>query len=224
MDEPALIGQDDFVSYVRPPVTAPVFHDAEGRVIEYGRRWVGSPPEDAYSVDADLERFAPLHVIADALITHLRDTYDVEIDEGMDVLTDLFRQPSHGVVRVVRIRPNRPSCATLSLALTDYPGVFLHAGAIREAQYPVCGCNACDSNWPDEAENLEREVFAVVNGTFRETLIDTPAPVIDFASVYPDGSISGQAFGEEIPVERWQAALELLRDRPDGWAPWPRRP
>ena len=61
--------QDDGMSsYVRPLIEAPVFRDADGAVINYGSRWHGSPPEDTYSVDTHPERFAPLHVVADALI------------------------------------------------------------------------------------------------------------------------------------------------------------
>ena len=39
-------------------------------------------PADTYSVDTHPERFAALHTVADALIAHLRNTYDVEVDEG----------------------------------------------------------------------------------------------------------------------------------------------
>ncbi|WP_424980865.1 DUF6226 family protein [Microbacterium sp. S308A+] len=35
--------------------------------MSYGSRWGGSPPEDSYSVETNLERFAPLHTVADAL-------------------------------------------------------------------------------------------------------------------------------------------------------------
>ena len=108
-------------SYVRPLIEAPVFRDADGAVINYGSRWHGSPPEDTYSVDTHPERFAPLHVVADALIAHLRETYDVEVDEGVEVAADLLRPAFHDVVRAVRIRPNDPKCASLTLVFTAYP-------------------------------------------------------------------------------------------------------
>lgn len=95
-------------SYVRPSVDAPVFRDADGRVIDYGNRWHGSPPEDTYSVETHPERFAPLHAIADALIAHLRANYDVEIDEDAATARDLMR-PSFHDVRAVRIRPTDPA-------------------------------------------------------------------------------------------------------------------
>ena len=80
---------DEVSSYVRPSIDAPTFRDADGQVIDYGNRWDASPPEDTYSVDTHPERFAPLHTVADALIAHLRDTYDVEVEEGVEALTVL---------------------------------------------------------------------------------------------------------------------------------------
>ena len=151
-------------SYVRPLIEAPVFRDADGAVINYGSRWHGSPPEDTYSVDTHPERFAPLHVVADALIAHLRETYDVEVDEGVEVAADLLRPAFHDVVRAVRIRPNDPKCASLTLVFTAYPGIYMHAGLLHDFHYPVCGCDACDSNWEAEADELEQRVFATVSG------------------------------------------------------------
>lgn len=106
--------------YVRPPIDAPIFRDASGAIIDYGRRWEGSPPEDSYSVETHLERFAPLHEVADALIEHLRQTYDVEVDEGVEVASDLLHSKPD-IVRAVRIRPGDPSCATLTLVFTATP-------------------------------------------------------------------------------------------------------
>jgi hypothetical protein len=132
-------------SYVRPAVEAAVFRDGGGRVIEYGNRWEGLPPEDTYSVDTHPERFAPLHTVADALIAHLRDTYDVGVEESDDVVADLIRAPFHDVVRAVRMRPRDPACASLTVVMTTYPGIYLHAGVLHDFHYPVCGCDACDS-------------------------------------------------------------------------------
>ena len=69
-------------TYVRPAVESPVFYDAQGRVIEYGRRWVGMPPDDTYSVDTHPERFAPLHAVAEALLEYLQGTFEVDAIEG----------------------------------------------------------------------------------------------------------------------------------------------
>ncbi|MGX9294439.1 DUF6226 family protein [Tsukamurella paurometabola] len=47
-------------------------------MIEYGDRWgIDSPPDDSYSRTINLDRFEPLHLVADALIDHLVSTYEV---------------------------------------------------------------------------------------------------------------------------------------------------
>ena len=55
-------------AYERPRWGEPVFRDSAGAVVVYGSRWgQDGPPADTYSVDTHPERFAPLHVVADAL-------------------------------------------------------------------------------------------------------------------------------------------------------------
>ena len=209
-------------SYVRPLIEAPVFRDADGAVINYGSRWHGSPPEDTYSVDTHPERFAPLHVVADALIAHLRETYDVEVDEGVEVAADLLRPAFHDVVRAVRIRPNDPKCASLTLVFTAYPGIYMHAGLLHDFHYPVCGCDACDSNWEAEADQLEQRVFATVSGNYRETIERGLRPWVDYAFTYPDGASSGKSRSQDLPAQRLKDAKPVLRDLPVGWNHWPR--
>jgi hypothetical protein len=69
------------VPYRRPTIAPTVFGDADGRVIEYGDRWPDhTPPADSYSVNSNLERFAPLHRVAEALLEWLITTYDVCVD------------------------------------------------------------------------------------------------------------------------------------------------
>jgi len=210
-------------SYVRPSVDAPVFRDADGQVIDYGNRWHGSPPEDTYSVETHPERFAPLYAIADALIAHLRENYDAEIDEDAATAADLMRPAFHDVVRAVRIRPNDPACAPLTFVFTTYPGISVHAGLLHDFPHPICGCDACDSNWQVEADDLEQLVFSVVAGTYRETVERGIRPWVEYAYTYPDdGARSGRSRARDYPAERLRAATHLLRDLPDGWAAWPR--
>ncbi|TNC17640.1 hypothetical protein FHE66_09360 [Georgenia sp. 311] len=209
-------------SYNRPSVVAPVFHDADGQIIDYGNRWSGSPPEETYSVDTHPERFAPLHTVADALIAHLRATYDVRLTEGEGTAGDLLR-PAPEFLRAVRIQPNDPACAALTFVFTAYPGIFLHAGLLHDFHYPVCGCDACDSNWTTEADLLEQQVLAVVTGHYREGIEDGPQPWVEYAFTYPDGANSGRSRAEEIPAERFEAAKPILCDLTEGWASWPQR-
>jgi len=219
-----VVRHDGTVStYVRPSIDAPVFRDADGRVIDYGNRWDGPPPDDTYSVDTHPERFAPLHTIASALIAHLRDTYDVELDEGVETAADLRHPSSFEVVRAVRMRPNDPACATLTVVFTAYPGIYLHAGLLNDFHYPVCGCDACDSTWQAEADELERHVFGVVAGRYRETVERRELdPWIGHSFTFPEGSSSGGSRESGMSPERFAAAESILRDVSEGWHAWPR--
>lgn len=217
------VREDDRVTfYQRPNIEPLVFLDADGLVIDYGNRWSGSPPENTYSVDTHPERFAPLHTIAEALIAHLRDTYDVEVDEGPDVAADLIYPHHHDVVRAVRVRPHDPACATLTFVFTSFPGVRLHAGLLHDFHFPVCGCDACDAVWSDDAESLEQQVEAVVSGCYREAITPGPDASVGFRSSFPDGSASGRSRAEDLPAERLTAAAPVLQNLPTGWAAWPR--
>lgn len=208
--------------YVRPTVDAPVFRDADGAVIEYGRRWPGSPPEETYSVDTHPERFAPLHAVADALISYLRETFEVDVEEGIDVASDLNRPSSFAVLRAVRLRPADPRCASVTFVFDAYPGLSVHSGLLHDAHYPHCGCDACDEDWRSIADELEEQVFAVVTGNFREAIVPGAELPVEHAFRFPEGGRSGQSRGEDFPVERLSRASEVLRAVADGWAPWPR--
>lgn len=217
------VPQDETVTtYARPSIDAPVFRDAEGRVIDYGRRWNGSPPEDTYSVDTHPERFAPLHTVAEALIAYLRDTYDVHIVDDVETVEDLLHPPFHDVVRAVRIQPNDRACASLTLVFTAYPGIYMHAGLLHDFHYPVCGCDACDSTWEGEADDLEQQVLAVVSGNYREIIERGLRPWVDYAFTYPDGASSGRSRAQDLPAGRLKIARPVLRDLSEGWAAWPR--
>lgn len=217
--------QDDEVSsYTRPSINSPRFHDADGHVIEYGNRWGGPPPEDTYSVETHPERFAPLHTIADALIAHLHQTYDVEIDQGVEVAADLLHPSYHDVLRAVRIRPNGPSCASLTLIFTAYPGILIHAGLLNDFHYPVCGCDACDSNWEAEADDLEQHVLAVVTGHYRETVEwrkGDPWVGYMFSQPPPVRAFAGGSRQPGVSPDRLKAAQTILRNGPEEWSEWP---
>jgi len=208
--------------YERPAIDAPVFLDADGRVIDYGRRWSGSPPEETYSVDTHPERFAPLHTVADALIVFLWNTYDLALVEGSETATDLLH-PARDVLRSVRLQPNDPTSAALTIVYTAYPGIFLHAGALHDSHYPVCGCDACDTNWDGEADELERHVLAAATGQFRENIDMGPLPWVEHAFTYSDGRNAGRFSTRDLPVERVTAAQQLLGTVPEPWAAWPLR-
>ena len=212
------------VSYVRPQIDEHVIRDADGRAIEYGSRWDGSPPEDTYSVDTHPERFQPLHAVADALIDYLTSTYDVRIDEGIDLAADLSHPPSGGIVRAVRLRPSDQLSAHLTFVFTAYPGIFLRAGVLSVFYYPICGCDACDSTWQAEADELERQVLAVAEGRYRETINGTQGDArVGYAMTYADGSSSGESAEPDLTAERIERATAQLAELPGNWAAWPQR-
>lgn len=211
--------------YVRPDIDAPTFRNAAGEAIPYGRRWDGPPPEETYSVDSHPERFTPLHEIADALIAYLRAAYDVEVDEGRDVAADLLHDASDDIVRAVRVRPKRADAAALTFVFTTYPGVTLHAGLLHDFVFPSCGCDACDSTWDSEAEELEQRVLAVVTGDYSERVDRGLRPWVEHRFTYPDGGWQGgRGRASSIPAERFRAAKPRLRALSDGWAAWPALP
>ncbi|MEV8272276.1 DUF6226 family protein [Microbacterium sp. NPDC077184] len=164
-----------------------------------------------------------MHAVADALIVHLRETYDVEVDDDAETAGDLLHPAFHDVVRAVRIRPRDPKCASLTFVFTTYPGIYMHAGLLHDFPYPICGCDACDSNWEAEADELEKQVFAVVSGNYRETITRGLRSWVGYAFTYPDGtSTGGPSRSRDLPTERYTDAAPILRDLPHGWAPCPR--
>ena len=211
--------------YARPVWDEPVFHDAQGRAFTYGERWGGeSPPEDSYSVDSHLERFAPLHAVADALVEHLVLTYDVAVDADPSCAADLVH-PRHDVVRAVRLTPADPDAARMTFVWTSYPGVVVSAGVLHDFVHPICGCDACDETARSQADELEHEVLSIAAGGYREGVRGRATPWIDMELRSPDGSRAGST---RVPAgldrHRLAVARRRLRALPQGWRAWAARP
>lgn len=234
--------------YVRPSVESVEFRDDDGNIIDYGNRWAsrgGTPPDDSYSVDGHPERFAPLHTIAAALIDYLVSTYEVDVEEGPHVTTGLLHASSAEViVRAIRLEPRGAGCAPLVFVLTDHPSVRLYAGALFDAAFPTCGCNACDEPWDDVAGELEWRTLAIAGGGFSEDVSEPRRPrwsyergrgfvkgmgqTISYRLRSLDGKHDegGQSRAEDMPTEllnNARAALDaVVAVSPDGkWLPWP---
>ncbi|WP_062213846.1 DUF6226 family protein [Demequina oxidasica] len=210
--------------YVRPAISLPVFHDASGAVIDYGNRWgIAGPPEDSYSVTSNLERFAPVHTSADALINHLTTRYDAVVDESVSYAADLLNE-QEGVTRAVRVTPTSADAAGITFVFTAFPGVIVHAGVLQDLRFPDCGCDACDESGVYQAEELEWQVLAVAAGGFRETMTSRPRAKYAMDLKYPGGSIGSHGRSlSEYPTARVRAARETLKGLADGWQPWPER-
>lgn len=207
--------------YVRPEWPVVEFLDESGEPIPYGHRWgMGEVPEEAYSRVSHPERYAPLHAVAEALIRWLTEEYDVTVVDDPAVESDVSFTPP--AVRAVRLTPVAPGAAPLTVVLTDYPGVFVHAGALQDHVFPRCGCDACDEDVVSVTEELEWVVAAIVHGEFTES-VDVPSPGwVTSGLRWGDRSGTGGVLRDDLPPERLAAAKEAL---PAGgvWAPWVRR-
>jgi hypothetical protein len=186
-------------SYVRPVGPDQVFRDRAGAVIHYGSRWDGSgPPTDTYSVVSHAERFAPLHLVADALIEHLAETYDVQVSQDASHADDFLRHPD--LERVTRLSPNDSAAAPLTFGFTTYPGLILHAGLLHDFAYPICGSDACDETATNQVEHLEGHVSAVVTGRYRESYTPGAELPLEFALRFDDGGQAGSTTTDGYPA------------------------
>lgn len=216
--------------YVRPLLPTQVFYDASGAVIDYGERWRDRPgrmpPKDTYSVVSHPERFAPLQMVADALIEYLRENYDVSVTDELSVAEDLMNGRVH-VLRAVRIVPANDHGASLTFAFTSFPAVVVHAGLLHDFAFPDCGCDACDDSIEGVAGEMERMVLAVPEGRFRESVSDAISSPFDLKVEYAlrdreeDSWRSGWSAGSHSA--RTSDARDRLLKLPDGWQAWPRR-
>lgn len=133
--------------YKRPEIEFREYRDEGGNVIPFGERWgFGEPtPESAYETVTYGERYAPLHEIADALVTYLTAEYDVEVVwDGELPETDLWDQAY--ILRSANLIPAAPDAAPLLVGFTNFPGIRIHAGERAEFNFPSCGCDACDES------------------------------------------------------------------------------
>jgi hypothetical protein len=229
--------------FVRPLVTSRVYQDGDGKVIGYGRRWGrDGPPYDAYSRTSHLDRYEPVQVVARALIDYLDRTYDVVVERGPSC-TNIFARPELGfipspivVVDAVAVSPRELSCAPLAFGFTSFPGLYLRAGVLHDFHFPGCGCDACDEGIDDVLDRLERTVFAVTGGNYRESIKGRRRGTIGYAM---DFAVGGEWSSRSWKPRRWnarrglqsigesperiKAAADRLANAPNGWTAWPLR-
>ena len=235
--------------YSRPYIEPMVFRDNSGRVINYGNRWADktqSQRESSCEMVTHPERFSPLHTVATALSDYLISTYDVTVEEGYSVTTDLLHPPpARETVKAVRLTPNREGCASLVLIQTDFPGVLLYAGVLFNEVLPSCGCDGCDESWEDCANDLEWETFAIVNGNLTEEIGKRRPPKLSYSrgigfvkglgqpvsyqlrSSDGDSEAGEQSRAKDLPKPMLKNARNQLKAlkqvSPDGnWLPWPK--
>lgn len=207
--------------YRRPAWPEEIYRNEQGQPIEYGQRWAGGvTPDDAYTRVTNPQRYEPLHSVAHALLDWLQTEFDVDVENAPGVVDDLLLRPTD-TVHAVRIVPRNNAAAPLTLVLTPFPGVYLHAGLLHDFHFPVCGCDACDDDIAALAHELEWTVLTVVSGGYSERVALSGG--IDYRLAEPGvATQSGHLNVDELPADRVAAARTGLP--PDGqWMPWPRR-
>lgn len=206
--------------YRRPALPTVTFRDERGNPIEYGSRWGDEPaPEASYSRTSNPERFAPLHTVARALVDWLEASFDLAVERGAAVAADLLHTPGN-VVDAMRLVPRDPGAAPLTLVLDSFPSVSVHAGALHDFTFPDCGCDACDDDVTDVADELEWTVRTVVAGGYSERLEPRPSRWFVQTLEEPGNAMRSTRIRlRDLPADRVKAARQAL---PDGgrWAAW----
>lgn len=209
------------VPFVRPELPSREYRGFDGHTIDYGNRWgTESPPEDSYSVETHGERFEGLHTVARALIEYLDSVYEVDISWDPAHAADVSTNTGE-IVDVARLTPKDPLAAPLTFVLTGFPGVVVHAGALHDFPFPICGCDACDETAESEASRLETLVLGVAAGGYGERYPVGRKRWAEYALFSADGSGSRSGTGPwgAAPAQL-AAAEERLQAVPDGWRPW----
>lgn len=194
--------------FIRPVLPTPEFRDDGGILIEYGRRWSGPAPEEAYSRVSHPERFAPLLLVVDALVDHLAASYVVDVARRTDPEGTLF----------VQLHPSTGAPATITATVE---GVRVDAGALFRETVPDCSCDACDESAETEAGRLEETLLSIAAGGFRELfpLGHRGWAHIDLLTVDGGGRSSNGPPAPDLTIAQLEEVTEKLRGLDDGW--WP---
>lgn len=211
--------------YVRPEIPDATYVDEDGSPIVYGSRWAGGlPPDEAYSRTSHLERFAPLHSVAAALLDWLLEEYDVESSDDLSAGQDVavVADGSIPILRAVRLTPADTAAAPLTFVFTEFPGIIVHAGALADHAFPPCGCDACDDDIATVIGDLEWTVNAVVAGSFTERIGEPSSQRVESSLAWEGRSSGGGALPTDLSDDARESARRKLP--PDGrWSPWPLR-
>jgi hypothetical protein len=202
-----------------------VFADVDSEVIDYGHRWGSeSPPSESYSVVSNLERFTPLHRIADALVDHLTAVYDVEVSTASADAAGVRHDPDRAL-RYVTLTPHDVDAAQVTIVYTAFPGVILSAGMLFQSSYPVCGCDACDESWDGLASDLESGILSIVAGLYREEAAAGSPPTIgyQFGSIDADSYSASRGPASDEDLDRLRSR-GIIPPWSKQWRAWPRRP
>ena len=127
------------------------------------------PPDEAYGRVTNPERFEPLHSTMMEMISRLEETFDVVRVEGYGLDEEL--EGKRGIARPsVQLTPVDSNAAPITVAFSDFPGLFIRFGRWVTEPFPSCGCDACDESAADEIERVTELVDIGTAGGFREAV------------------------------------------------------
>jgi hypothetical protein len=156
--------------------------------------------DSPYERVTNLERFAPLHEGAAALVADLTREFDISVET-------VEPEQGHGGpegLSATRLSPTGGG-APVTITATALHGLFVRFGERHTEWFPQCGCDACDEQ-PDEVlADLQQKLLGVAAGRFREV-----------PGGYEFRYEGGWAFGRDPSVTASEAPT---RD----YVPWTRR-
>ena len=186
--------------------------------------WAGEgPPDDAYERVTEPERFTPLHEWTLEAVERLQAEYDVTLEEGKGMDAELER--SSLARPTLKLTPRQESCAPITIAFTDFPGIAVRVGRWVTEPFPSCGCDACDEMPDEEFEMLMELLDDVVAGRFRESMRLQPGGDGWSSREFWSSDDERHSFGESR-VPRAKAA-RILNGKTEivlEWQPWQPRP
>ena len=169
------------------------------------------PPPEAYGRVTNPERFQVLHTTMLSIITRLETDFDVQREDGYGL--DHALEKEFGLaLPSIRLIPNDPEAAPLTIIFSDFPGLALRMGRWFDEPFPVCGCDACHDTGETEIQRLTQIVESVIAGRFRE--ISNPI----------EGCMQAVMWGDD-----WSRIHRLTTEKDQhhypqlNWKPWPRR-
>jgi hypothetical protein len=171
----------------------------------------GPPPPEAYGRVTNPERFRVLHRGAEELLSRLESDYEVDRAEGADVDTRLARGVA--VERCVRLVPSTGYGASLTVAFSSFPGLFVRYGLYVTEALPHCGCDACDEDPDSIVSELTTQAELLANGRFTEEI--RSGDVLAF-------TFDGQSRCERWPINSAEIVGPVTPVR-RAWGPWSAR-
>jgi len=185
--------------------------------------WGGEgPPDEAYSRVTEPERFWPLHEWTLEVVDRLLTEYDVTLEESK--LTDTELELSTLVRPIMKLTPSQDSCAPITIAFTDFPGITVRVGRWVTDKFPSCGCDACDEMPDEEFEGLTELLDDVVAGRFRESMRLQPGKNgWSTREFWSDGECRSSG-GSRVPRAKAARILNGKSKIVLEWQPWQSRP